>query len=142
MKKVAMWAFIFTVLGATSYTALTQARTGTLEAFAYHAGERYAVVLKKDVQVEVRRWYSRRTVTRTVRVDELCTISKGAYESVPSKHVSAWGRDYGLKIARVKARQSAQEAVRVIVEADGGRCKVYPRNSWRFFMYVGGGSVS
>lgn len=164
-KMAVMWAFIFSVLGSSTYAAWNfsgvqellpkeahaQVTASTSNSLWINPAEikLYAVVLKKTVKETYK--IGRHTRTRNVKYDEVCFVTKGFVDENLSKRggkYNARGVDkWGLTYYRIKSKYQAEIRAEVYSQPPVA-CYVVHRPFWHWVKYFfgggggGGGGVS
>jgi hypothetical protein len=142
MKKVLMWAFIFTALTGSTYMTLTTAtKSSVIEAYAKEryipARQNYAVFDKITRERVHHRWYTHTKVTRQL---EVCTVTKAFVDELKSERQVAYiGKTkYGSMFYKVKKPYQAELRAGI----SDRKCVTVKRPFWSIFIFNGGGTVS
>ncbi len=142
MKKIAMWAFIFTALTASTYMTLSTATSnGVIEAYAKErtpVATQYYAVFDKLVRERVQhRWYA---YTRVTRQYEVCEVSKQTATELRDSHkTTAIGKSKN-RATFVKVKKRYADEVRAGIP--DRKCVTVKRPWWYWFVFNGGGHVS
>lgn len=128
-----MWAFIFSILGVSSYAALFASDLPKV-AQASTSIKLYAVVFDTKIQETYK--IGRHTRVRMVRYDEVCFVDKTIADKLVRKDYRAKGKDkYGITYYRIK--EKAESKIKPLT--DSRYCHLIKKPWWKWINIGGGG---